>query len=117
MLSCTIATTLFMLNVLNAYYAAEVPTFLGANSDTILGIVTANSDFAVEPVQRDAWVMQIEVLKPALAGVEGTIFLEFNVPRIGSRIDTVLISGPAVLAIEFKVGETDFRREALNQVW
>ena len=61
--------------------------------------------------------MQIEVLKPALVGVEGTIFLEFNVPRIGSRIDAVLISGPAIFAIEFKVGETDFKRDDLNQVW
>jgi hypothetical protein len=106
-----------MLHAPNAYYAADVPTFIGATSDAILGGLAANSEFAVDPAQRDAWVMQIEVLKPALTGVEGTIFLEFIVPRIGSRIDAVLIAGPAVFAIEFKVGETDFKRDALNQVW
>ncbi|MEI6860907.1 MAG: hypothetical protein WCL04_01480 [Verrucomicrobiota bacterium] len=72
---------------MNAYYAAEVASFIDAPSDTILGTLTANSDYAIDPPQRDAWLMQIEILKPALAGAEGTIFLEFNVPRIGSRID------------------------------
>jgi len=68
-------------------------------------------------MQRNAWVMQIEVLKAALEGVNGKIFFEFNVPRIGSRIDTVLISGPAIFVIEFKVGEKNYKREDLNQVW
>src|SRR5258708_688904 len=31
--------------------------------------------------------------------------------------DAVLISGPAVFPIEFKVGETEFKRDGLNQVW
>lgn len=106
-----------MLSSSNAYYVADVATFIGTTSDEVLGAITANSAFAVDPSQRDAWVMQIAVLKPALAGVKGTIFFEFSVPRIGSRIDTVLISGPTIFAIEFKVGETSFKRDDLNQVW
>jgi hypothetical protein len=101
----------------SAYYAADVAKFIATTSDTILGNITANSAFAVEVTQRDAWMVQIEVLKPALEGVEGNIFLEFNVPRIGSRIDAVLLSGPTIFVIEFKVGETDFRRDDLNQAW
>jgi hypothetical protein len=101
----------------NAYYVADVAKFIATTLDAILGNITANSDFAVDTAQRDAWVAQIEVLKPALDGVEGKIFLEFNVPRIGSRIDAVLISGPAIFVIEFKVGEKDFRRDDLNQAW
>ena len=45
------------------------------------------------------------------------VLLEFNVPRIGSRIDAVLLSGPVVFVLEFKVGEKHFKRDALNQVW
>ena len=100
-----------------AYYAADVAKFAGDSSDAILGGMTANSDFAVEPAQRDAWVIQIKVLKSALVGIEGTVFLEFNVPRIGTRLDAVLISGPRIFAIEFKVEERDFKRDDLNQVW
>jgi hypothetical protein len=101
----------------NAYYAADVAQFIAAAPHAILGNITANSAFAVDATQRDAWVAQIEILKPALAGVEGKIYLEFNVPRIGSRIDAVLISGPAIFVIEFKVGETQYKRGDLNQTW
>ena len=101
----------------NAYYAEDVATFIGTKSDAVLGRIVANNTFPVDPEQRDAWLMEIEVLKRALANVEGTIFLEFNVPRIGSRIDAVLISGPTIFAIEFKVGETHFKRDNINQVW
>jgi hypothetical protein len=111
------SNTMPSYSALNAYYTADVATFINTVSDAILGGITANSAFAVDPAQRDAWVMQIEVLKTALVGVEGTIFLEFSVPRIGSRIDAVLVSGPAIFVIEFKVGGTDFIREDLNQVW
>jgi hypothetical protein len=100
-----------------AYYAADVEEFLGAAADTILGSVERNSAFAVEPTQRDAWIFQIELLKPALAGTSGTLFLEYIVPRIGSRIDAVLVSGPVVFVIEFKVGEKEFKRADINQVW
>ena len=36
---------------------------------------------------------------------------------MGRRIDTVLVIGPAVFAIEFKVGEKTFDRSAIDQVW
>ncbi len=57
------------------------------------------------------------MLKAALAGVPGHLFLEYVVPRLGSRIDAVVIAGPAVLVLEFKVGEREYRRADINQVW
>src|SRR5579859_4092057 len=105
------------LTSLNAYYAADVWTFLVADARAVLGEVAANSSFAIDPDQRDAWVSQIELLQENLVSIQGTIFLEFNVPRIGTRLDAVLISGPAIFPIEFKVGEVDFVRDHLNQVW
>lgn len=102
---------------LNAYYAADVATFLAADCRAVLGEVTANSAFAIDPNQRDAWVSQIRILQVNLVGIRGAVFLEFNVPRIGTRLDAVLISGPAICPIEFKVGESEFLREHLNQVW
>jgi len=105
------------LSTLNAYYSADLATFLNDSPEAILGSITHESAFAVDTTQRDAWLVQIAVLKGALAGVEGVIFIEYSVPRIGSRIDAVIISGPAVFPIEFKVGETEFKRADLNQVW
>ena len=101
----------------NAYYAADIETFLATSPDQVLGEITRNSEYAVERDQRDAWLDQIPRLARALAGLEGALFLEFNVPRLGSRLDAAVLSGPAIFPIEFKVGEVDFKRDHVNQVW
>src|SRR5581483_2756607 len=38
-------------------------------------------------------------------------------PRIGSRIDAVVIVGPIVFVLEFKVGASEHTRDQRNQVW
>ena len=38
-------------------------------------------------------------------------------PRLGTRIDAVVISGSAILPIEFKCGEQSFTTDAYNQAW
>jgi len=100
-----------------AYYGAHVSEFLAASRDSVLGALAARSVFAVEPPQRDAWTEEIEVLKTALMDVDGVLFLEFDVPRVGSRIDTVLLSGPTLFVIEFKVGEDSVHQADYEQVW
>ena len=104
------------LDVPAAYYAAHVPDFLAGSPESIIGFLTIRAG-GVDPTQTAAWLGQIESLKAALPDCEGTVFFEFDVPRIGSRIDAVLISGPAVIVIEFKVGERTFRIADRNQVW
>jgi len=100
-----------------AYYVATVTAFLSATPETVLGTLTGNSDMAVEPAQRNAWLEQISILKANLPGVAGTLFLEFNLPRMGRRIDAVLVSGPVIFVIEFKIGEARYLREDIDQVW
>ena len=103
-----------ILSVPAAYYAARVADFIGETTESILGTLTAKSSFAVEPLQRDAWIGEVEILKEALLGTDGSVFLEFDVPRIGSRIDAVLVVGPAVFVIEFKVGERHVNTQRLQ---
>lgn len=100
-----------------AWYGASITDFLVTETNAILGALTAQSAFSVDPTQRDAWLMQIEFLKRSLKGLQGTIFFEFNIPRMGRRIDVVLLIGPAIFVVEFKVGESRFDRAAIDQVW
>jgi len=87
----------------------SVTEFLVTASETVIGVLAmADMQGALEPEQRRAWAEEIDVLRTALAALEGTLFLEFDVPRLGSRIDAVLVSGPAVVPIEFKCGEQRF---------
>ena len=74
------------------------------------------SDFAVEQTQRDAWLEEIRILHSALSLCQGSIYFEYSIPRMGRRIDVVLLIGPAVFVLEFKVGERDFALHALDQV-
>ena len=60
---------------------------------------------------------QIGLLQAQLVGFSGSLFLEFNIPRMGRRIDAVLLIGPVAFVIEFKVGESAFERAAVDQVW
>jgi hypothetical protein len=100
-----------------AWYGSSIDEFHRCSSDEILGALATNSEFAVEPTQRDAWLEQIVVLNKELRGIAGDLFLEFNIPRMGKRIDAVAIVGPVVFAIEFKVGADTFDRAAVEQVW
>ncbi len=102
-----------------AYYAASIDAFRVDSDDTILGRLAASSSFAIEPAQRDAWLAQIAIMRAALAQAsgQGLIAFEFAVPRMGKRIDVVLVLEAAVYVLEFKVGLREFTSDALNQVW
>jgi hypothetical protein len=102
---------------LRFWYGASIAEFVHASTEAVLGELTRNCEFALIPTQRDAWLSQIEFLRSQLLGLSGSIFFEFNIPRMGRRIDVVLVNGPVVFAIEFKVGEKVFDRSAIDQVW
>jgi hypothetical protein len=45
------------------------------------------------------------------------VFFEFSVPRLGKRIDVVVLLHEVLFVLEFKVGEANFTRAAVDQVW
>ena len=102
---------------LRYWYGDNIAKFLGASGSSVLGDLAANCDFAVLPTQRDAWLWQIEFLRSQLSDLSGAVFFEFNIPRMGHRIDAVMVTGGIVLVVEFKVGEKKFDRASIDQVW
>ena len=58
-----------------AYYSAPVAIFLASTPETVLGTLTTNCEMSVEPPQRDAWLQEIAILKAALQGLNGPLFL------------------------------------------
>ena len=91
-----------------AFAGMPIAEFLGASPAEVLGRLTAASKHDVDREQRDAWQATVALLQQALVGLDGYLYLEFDVPRLGSRIDAVVITGPAIIPIEFKVGEAKF---------
>lgn len=103
--------------VASAYYSGPINQFIGTDSNQILGALASAHELSLESEQRDAWNEELDILRGALEGLTGTLYLEFNVPRLGSRIDAVVVSGPAIFPIEFKCGERQFRTADYNQAW
>ncbi len=56
-------------------------------------------------------------MKAALNRREGFISFEYFIPRMGKRVDIVLIIGAVIFVLEFKVDEKEFSATALEQVW
>jgi hypothetical protein len=100
-----------------SWYSASIAEFLSTQPDIIVGQLLRNSEFSVLLSQKDAWLVQILFLQEKLAGLTGVLFLEFTIPRMGRRVDAVILSGPVVFVVEFKIGERTFERSALDQAW
>lgn len=99
------------------YYSNIISAFCSSSSQEILGELVENSEFSVEISQKDAWLNQIKILKGVLSDYEGAIFFEYSIPRMGRRIDVVLLLENVIFVLEFKVGEGEFLRNNLDQVW
>src|ERR1051326_7440172 len=98
------------------YYGCPIREFETASVGTILGELALRHEFDLEEQQRNAWRLEIEKLKAWLTGIDGHIYFEFSIPRMGKRIDCVVLSHGVIFAIEFKVGEQSFKSYALDQV-
>lgn len=99
------------------FYSSKISHFLTTTPDNILGILSKNNEFSLEQTQRNAWLEQISILKQSLVTFEGRVFFEFSIPRMGRRIDVVLIINNVVFVIEFKIGEKEYLTSSLDQVW
>lgn len=98
-----------------SFYSGTIINFLSSSSEAILGILAANNEFSLEQTQRFAWQQEINILKDVLIKYGGRIFFEYAIPRMGKRIDVVLIIKNVIFVLEFKVGEKDFPLNAIDQ--
>ena len=86
------------------FYADSIKGFLGSSVDEIIGKLTRESDFSVDPSQKGAWIEEIGILQTVLAPYAGGIHFEYSIPRMGERIDVLLVIGPVIFVLEFKTG-------------
>jgi predicted metalloenzyme YecM len=99
------------------YYSATITDFLDTTPSEILGKLAENNDFPLQQTQKDSWLVEISILKKALKHYKGSIYFEYSIPRMGKRIDVVVITGSTIFVLEFKVGENKFPSYAIDQVW
>jgi hypothetical protein len=99
-----------------AWYAANAKTFAAADPLAVLGALMRASPFPDEPTQKAAWQVEIAQLQPLAAALpDAHFFLEFSIPRMGRRADAIITIGGLVFVLEYKVGDRDFPRHAIEQ--
>lgn len=102
---------------MRSYYFEDIATFLNADPHAILGNLAKGESHDLSPQQRAAWSKQIAILYGALSGQsEGKIGFEYFIPRMGKRVDNILIIADIVFVIEFKIGAIRYDAAAVDQV-
>lgn len=99
------------------FYSSTITEFLCCQDELVLGLMTRDSQFGLEVNQRDAWLEQFRILRSALSSYDGQIIFEYSIPRMGKRVDAIVIIGAVIFVLEFKVGAHRFDRTDLDQVW
>lgn len=100
-----------------SYYSDTISGFTKTSAAEVLACLVQSHEFALEQTQRDAWIAQIEILKEALQSFSGSVYFEYSIPRMGKRADVIVLIGPIIFVLEFKVGEREFSAYAIDQVW
>ena len=100
-------------------YHDQVVDFLSADEQSVLGTLCDSYHGTVQSTQIEAWKGEISIMKNTLSSLNderGQIIFEYDIPRLGKRIDVVLLLKGIIFCIEFKVGEKDILETDVDQV-
>lgn len=100
-------------------YHSDFLTFLSQSTDSVFGMLCDSYHGDALTTTREAWKREIEIMKSVLSALPdkaGQIVFEYDIPRLGKRIDVVLLYRGIVFCLEFKVGESKILEADLDQV-
>ncbi|WP_395048108.1 DUF2075 domain-containing protein [Flavobacterium sp.] len=101
-----------------AYYSNFINEFVNENEETIYGKISGNYDLNKLSIQQaNAWKSQIHILRNVLSSFTGKIYFEFTIPRMGKRVDNILIIDNCIFVLEFKIGSDIYDKYAINQAF
>lgn len=99
-------------------YSGSFNDFLSADDNSIFGLLCENYHGEALTTTREAWLGEISIMKEALRrfNCDGQIIFEYDIPRLGKRIDVVLLLKGIIFCLEFKVGEAKILEADIDQV-
>ncbi len=101
------------------FYKAPFRKFIDSSEETIFGHISINDEGDSVSEQKYAWSEEIKVLKQVLLPWKyenAEIIFEYSIPRLGKRIDVVLLLRGIIFTIEFKAGQNTFLQVDMEQV-
>lgn len=100
-------------------YENSIESFLGQEENSIFGLLCDRYHGDALTTTREAWMSEIQIMKSVLIPwkeSDGKIIFEYDIPRLGKRIDVVLLLKGIVFVLEFKVGENKILENDVDQV-
>ncbi|HBP43083.1 MAG TPA: hypothetical protein DD621_00100 [Clostridiales bacterium] len=100
-------------------FNSDFEKFLSLDTSAILGTLCDNYHGTALTTTIEAWKSEIGILKNVVSKLNddrGQIIFEYDIPRLGKRIDAVLLYRGIVFCLEFKVGESKVLEMDVDQV-
>ena len=107
------------MSALRYYYSDTISGFLTKNTEEIIGKLTLASQHDINDDTSNSWVEEIEILRSVLTAYKerGSVYFEYNIPRMGRRADVILVIDEIIFILEFKTAGSKFTHDAITQVW
>lgn len=102
---------------MNCYYQNRISNFVKTYQDEILGCLALHG--GNDPAQMQAWEEEIYIMQRILrewVQDEAEIIFEYTIPRLNKRVDVVLLLRDIIFCIEFKVGQSKYLQQDVEQV-
>lgn len=100
-------------------FNSDFSSFLYKDIDSVFGALCDNYHGDALTTTREAWKSEIEIMRDVVSKLndrDGQIIFEYDIPRLGKRIDLVLLYRGIVFCVEFKVGESRILEGDIDQV-
>ena len=108
-----------MINNPRCLYDNCFEGFICDTDKEVLGILCDHYHGDTRTTTREAWKSEISIMQETLSRFsvkDGRIIFEYDIPRLGKRIDVVLLFRGIIFCIEFKVGESKILEADVDQV-
>ena len=100
-------------------YKSDFQSFIEADLYSVLGRIHEAFHGQALTTTDEAWLGEIKLLQKVLLPwkeEEAEIIFEYDIPRLGKRIDVVLLLRGMIFCLEFKVGQKDALQVDVEQV-
>lgn len=100
-------------------FNSDIKTFIKKEKESIFGALCDNYHGDAKTTTLESWMKEIEILQGELEPwkeSDGKIIFEYDIPRLGKRIDVVLLIKGIVFCLEFKTGEQIVGEAEVDQV-
>ena len=102
------------MSVKRYYYSDTISDFIQKEEKAIVGELALAYSHDINEETKRSWLDEIRVMHSVLGKYRdrGSVYFEYNIPRMGRRADVILLIDDIVFVLEFKTAESKFTRDA-----